>query len=102
DGVAAAGVACCAGGLAAIALAGSAPEVLRIPALTLAAVALGLLAWNRPPAAVALGTAGSQALGYLLGWLLLDAAARGAWAAALILPAYLVADATITQARGLL
>jgi UDP-N-acetylmuramyl pentapeptide phosphotransferase/UDP-N-acetylglucosamine-1-phosphate transferase len=35
-------------------------------------------------------------LGYLLGFLLLDQAARGRWKLALILPLYFLADATIT------
>ena len=39
------------------------------------------------------------ALGYLVGWLLLDAAGRGHWAAALILPGYFLADASLTLAR---
>jgi UDP-N-acetylmuramyl pentapeptide phosphotransferase/UDP-N-acetylglucosamine-1-phosphate transferase len=100
EGLTASGVTCFAGGLALIALLGSAPQELVAPAVTVAAVSLGLLVWNRPPAAVALGSAGSLPLGYVVGWLLLDAAARGVWAAALILPAYFLADATLTPARG--
>jgi UDP-N-acetylmuramyl pentapeptide phosphotransferase/UDP-N-acetylglucosamine-1-phosphate transferase len=101
DGLAAGGAACFAGGLALIALAGSATPMVAAPALVVAAAGLGLLVWNRPPAAVQLSSAGSLALGYLVGWLLLEAAARGAWAAALILPAYFVADASLTPVRGL-
>ncbi len=66
-----------------------------LPAL-LAAAMLGFLAWNWAPAKLFLGDVGSVPLGYLLGWLLLAAAADGAWAAALILPLYYLADATIT------
>ena len=66
-----------------------------LPAL-LAAATLGFLAWNWAPAKLFLGDVGSVPLGYLLGWLLLVAAADGAWAAALILPLYFLADATIT------
>src|SRR5207248_6390033 len=44
---------------------------------------------------------GSVPLGYLLGFLLLSAAARGAWKLALILPLYFLADATITLGRRL-
>ena len=40
-------------------------------------------------------------LGYLLGFLLLTAAARGYWKIALILPLYFLADATITLLRRL-
>src|SRR3546814_8785143 len=48
------------------------------------------------PAKVFLGDVGSVPLGFLLGWLLLGLAAAGHWAAALILPLYYLADATIT------
>ena len=54
--------------------------------LVLAGASAGFLWWNRPPARLFLGDAGSLPLGYLVGWLLLDAAGRGHWAAALILP----------------
>jgi UDP-N-acetylmuramyl pentapeptide phosphotransferase/UDP-N-acetylglucosamine-1-phosphate transferase len=42
---------------------------------------------------------GSVPLGFLTGWLLIAAAASGAWAAALILPGYYLADATTTLVR---
>ena len=67
-------------------------------AVAVAAAGLGFLAWNWHPARIFLGDAGSVPLGYLLGWLLLSAAADGHWAAALILPAYYLADATLTLA----
>lgn len=67
--------------------------------VALAGVALGFLVWNRPPARIFLGDVGSIPLGYLIGWLLLWAATKGAWAAALILPAWFLADTTITLAR---
>jgi UDP-N-acetylmuramyl pentapeptide phosphotransferase/UDP-N-acetylglucosamine-1-phosphate transferase len=54
------------------------------------------MAWNWAPAKLFLGDVGSVPLGYLLGWLLLIAAINGAWAPALILPLYYLADATIT------
>ena len=65
---------------------------------TLAAAAAGFLVWNWHPARIFLGDVGSVPLGFLLGFLLLALAARGYWAAALILPAYYLADATITLA----
>jgi UDP-N-acetylmuramyl pentapeptide phosphotransferase/UDP-N-acetylglucosamine-1-phosphate transferase len=46
-----------------------------------------------------MGDVGSVPLGYLLGWLLLNLAVSGAWAAALILPMVFVADATLTLLR---
>lgn len=61
-----------------------------------AAAAFGFLIWNRHPARIFLGDVGSIPLGFLLGWMLLDFAARGYGAAALALPAYYLADATIT------
>ena len=64
--------------------------------LLLAASLPGFLVWNWQPARIFLGDAGSIPIGYLLGWLLLLAASSGAWGAALILPAYYLADATIT------
>jgi len=79
-------------------LAGLAPELVTLP-LLLAAAALGFLFWNWPPARLFLGDVGSVPLGYLLGWLLLLAAAQGQWVVALILPLYYLADASLTLAR---
>ena len=39
---------------------------------------------------------GSVPIGFLLGWLLLETAGSGLWAAAILLPLYYLADATIT------
>lgn len=64
-----------------------------------AAAALGFLASNWAPARVFLGDVGSVPLGFLIGYLLLEFAAAGWWKAALILPLYFLADATITLAR---
>jgi UDP-N-acetylmuramyl pentapeptide phosphotransferase/UDP-N-acetylglucosamine-1-phosphate transferase len=64
-----------------------------------AAAALGFVWWNWAPARVFMGDVGSVPLGYLLGFLLLRLAARGMWEAALILPLYFLADATITLFR---
>jgi UDP-N-acetylmuramyl pentapeptide phosphotransferase/UDP-N-acetylglucosamine-1-phosphate transferase len=66
-----------------------------------ALAAIGFLVWNWAPARVFLGDVGSVSLGYLLGFLLLDLAARGRWKLALILPLYFLADATITLLRRL-
>jgi len=67
--------------------------------LVVALAALGFLRWNWHPARVFLGDIGSVPLGYLLGWALLATAAAGHWAAAVILPLYYLADATLTLAR---
>jgi UDP-N-acetylmuramyl pentapeptide phosphotransferase/UDP-N-acetylglucosamine-1-phosphate transferase len=65
-------------------------------ALVIAAAAGGYLFWNWHPAMVFMGDAGSIPLGFLLGWLMLDLALAGQWAAGLILPLCFVADATCT------
>jgi UDP-N-acetylmuramyl pentapeptide phosphotransferase/UDP-N-acetylglucosamine-1-phosphate transferase len=67
----------------------------------LAGAAAGFLAWNWAPSRIFLGDVGSVPLGFLLGALLLDAAAAGQWAPALILPAYYLVDATFTLLRRL-
>jgi UDP-N-acetylmuramyl pentapeptide phosphotransferase/UDP-N-acetylglucosamine-1-phosphate transferase len=64
-----------------------------------ALAAIGFLVWNWAPARIFLGDVGSVPLGFLLGFLLLDEAARGRWKLALILPLYFLADATITLLR---
>lgn len=101
DGLAGAEAGAIGAGLAAVALIGNGPAAIVPFALTLAAAAAGFLVWNRPPARIFLGDVGSIPLGYLLGWLLLQAAAEGQWAAAVILPAYYLADASITLLRRL-
>lgn len=64
--------------------------------LTIAASALGFLVWNRPPAKLFMGDVGSIPLGFILGWFLLLLAQSGAWAAAILLPAYYFADGGVT------
>ncbi|HEY3918867.1 MAG TPA: glycosyltransferase family 4 protein [Stellaceae bacterium] len=70
-----------------------------LPALTLAAGALGFLRWNWPRAGIFLGDVGSVPLGFLSGWLLLLLASQGQFAPALILPLYYLADSTVTLLR---
>lgn len=64
-----------------------------------AAAALGFLASNWAPARVFMGDVGSIPIGYMIGFLLLRLAGLGMWRAALILPLYFLADATITLVR---
>jgi len=99
DGIAGAETVAVGLGLFLLALVGVLPAPLGLIALALAGAALGFLWWNWQPARIFLGDVGSVPLGYLLGWLLVAAAASGAWAAALLLPAYYLADATITLLR---
>ena len=80
--------------------AGADPGLVALAA-TAEVAALGFLVWNWAPARIFLGDVGSVPLGYLLGFLLLDVAARGGWKIALILPLYFLADATLTLLRRL-
>jgi UDP-N-acetylmuramyl pentapeptide phosphotransferase/UDP-N-acetylglucosamine-1-phosphate transferase len=68
-------------------------------ALVAGSASLGFLYWNWPPARIFLGDVGSIGLGFVFGWLLLLAAGQGHWAAALILPLYYLADASLTLIR---
>ncbi|MGX4803586.1 glycosyl transferase [Bradyrhizobium guangdongense] len=68
-------------------------------ATALCGAMLGFAPFNRPVAKVFLGDVGSLPIGLLLGWCLLELAWRGQAAAALLLPAYYLADATITLFR---
>ncbi len=77
----------------------SAVGFLMGPSLSLAACAGAFLIWNWHPAKVFLGDAGSVPLGFALFWLLLLLWLAGDRQAALILPAYYLADATITLFR---
>jgi UDP-N-acetylmuramyl pentapeptide phosphotransferase/UDP-N-acetylglucosamine-1-phosphate transferase len=85
----------------AITLLGLTGEVGLLPALLAAALlgaVLGFAPFNKPVARLFLGDVGSLPMGLLLGWLLLKLAEKGHLAAALILPLYYCADATITLA----
>lgn len=79
--------------------AGTAGTTLAETALVTGAATLGFLVLNWQPARVFMGDVGAIALGYLLGWFLLTLAAWGYWVAAVVLPGYYLADATITLAR---
>jgi UDP-N-acetylmuramyl pentapeptide phosphotransferase/UDP-N-acetylglucosamine-1-phosphate transferase len=70
-------------------------------ALALGGAMLGFAWFNRPVARLFLGDVGSLPIGLLVGWLLLLLAAGGHLAAALLLPLYYLADATITLLRRL-
>ncbi|QOG17232.1 glycosyl transferase [Bradyrhizobium sp. SEMIA] len=68
-------------------------------ATTLCGAMLGFAPFNKPVAKVFLGDVGSLPIGLLLGWCLLELAWHGQAAAALLLPAYYLADSTITLFR---
>lgn len=74
---------------------------LYAPAPTLVAGALlggllGFAPFNRPVARLFMGDVGSLPVGLIVAWLLFRLAAEGGLAAALILPLYPLADATLT------
>lgn len=68
-------------------------------ATTLCGAMIGFAPFNRPPAMVFLGDVGSLPIGLLLGWCLLQLTWHQHLAAALLLPAYYLADATVTLFR---
>lgn len=86
-------------GTAAVAVVADIGGGVALYALAIAAAAAGFLRWNWHPARIFMGDVGSVPLGFLLGWLLLRLAAGGEAAAALILPLYFLADATLTMSR---
>jgi len=100
DGIAGGEAAAIGIGVALVAGTGGVFELIA-PSVAVAAAALGFLVWNWQPARIFMGDVGSVPLGYLLGYLLLALAARGAWAPAVILPLYFLADATLTLLRRL-
>ncbi len=99
DGISGVEAASIGGGIALLAVYRPDAGVDPLLAATVSAAAVGFLCWNWHPAKIFLGDVGSVPLGFLLGWLLLNLASGGAWAAAAILPLYYLADATITLAR---
>jgi UDP-GlcNAc:undecaprenyl-phosphate GlcNAc-1-phosphate transferase len=90
-------------GLAAVAAGGGAPDLVG-PAVTLSAAAAGFLLWNRPPARIFLGDAGSLMIGGFLAaasWMI---AARidspSAWIAlplAIVYPVFDLCFVTVTR-----
>ncbi len=73
------------------------PTVLLAAAL--GGAMIGFAPFNRPVARVFLGDVGSLPIGLLLGWCLLQLAWHQHLAAALLLPAYYLADSTVTLFR---
>ena len=75
------------------------PPPSTILALALLGAMLGFAPFNKPVAKLFLGDVGSLPVGLLLGWLLLQLARGGEPAAALLLPLYYLADASVTLIR---
>jgi UDP-N-acetylmuramyl pentapeptide phosphotransferase/UDP-N-acetylglucosamine-1-phosphate transferase len=72
-----------------------------IVAAALGGATVGFAPFNRPVAKIFLGDVGSLPIGLLLGWCLLELAYRQHLTAALLLPLYYLADATVTLLRRL-
>jgi UDP-N-acetylmuramyl pentapeptide phosphotransferase/UDP-N-acetylglucosamine-1-phosphate transferase len=78
---------------------GGYPILPAVLAAALGGAMLGFVPFNRPLAKVFLGDVGSLPIGLLLGWILLQVAWAGHLVAALLLPLYYLADATLTLLR---
>jgi UDP-N-acetylmuramyl pentapeptide phosphotransferase/UDP-N-acetylglucosamine-1-phosphate transferase len=78
---------------------GGLPLAPTVIAAALFGAMLGFAPFNRPVARVFLGDVGSLPIGLLLGWCLLVLAWHHHIAAALLLPLYYLADATLTLLR---
>jgi UDP-N-acetylmuramyl pentapeptide phosphotransferase/UDP-N-acetylglucosamine-1-phosphate transferase len=78
---------------------GEIPASTTIVAAALCGALLGFSPFNRPVAKIFLGDVGSLPIGLLLGWCLLQLAWHQQFAAALLLPLYYLADATVTLLR---
>jgi UDP-N-acetylmuramyl pentapeptide phosphotransferase/UDP-N-acetylglucosamine-1-phosphate transferase len=81
---------------------GEFPVSTTILAAALLGAMLGFAPFNRPVAKIFLGDVGSLPIGLLLGWCLLQLAWHQQLAAALLLPLYYLADATVTLLRRLI
>jgi UDP-N-acetylmuramyl pentapeptide phosphotransferase/UDP-N-acetylglucosamine-1-phosphate transferase len=88
--------------LAILGFAGALPSYGVVLALALGGAMIGFAYFNRPTARVFLGDVGSLPIGLVLGWLLLLVAGGGHLAAAILMPLYYLADATITLFRRIL
>lgn len=80
---------------------GQLPPDATLAALALCGAMIGFAPFNRPVAKLFLGDVGSLPIGLLVGWCLLQLAGSGHLAAALLLPLYYLADATITLLKRL-
>jgi UDP-N-acetylmuramyl pentapeptide phosphotransferase/UDP-N-acetylglucosamine-1-phosphate transferase len=84
------------GAIVVIGASGAIPVLPTLVAAALLGAVLAFAPFNRPVAKLFLGDVGSLPIGLLVGWLLLQVAASGHLTAALILPLYYLADATLT------
>ncbi|MFH6782968.1 MULTISPECIES: MraY family glycosyltransferase [Methylobacterium] len=87
------------GALLVFGLAGRLPEPATLVAAALLGGLLGFAPFNRPVAKLFLGDVGSLPIGLLVAWLLYRLAGEGGLTAAILLPLYSLADATLTLGR---
>jgi UDP-N-acetylmuramyl pentapeptide phosphotransferase/UDP-N-acetylglucosamine-1-phosphate transferase len=78
---------------------GDLPASAAIIAAALCGAMIGFTPFNRPVATIFLGDVGSLPIGLLLGWCLLQLAGQHHLTAAVLLPLYYLADATLTLLR---
>ena len=78
------------------------PPPATIAAAALLGAMLGFAPFNRPVARIFLGDVGSLPIGLLAGWCLMQLAWQQHVAAALLLPLYYLADATVTLLRRII
>ena len=83
-------------GLVVLGIIGALPSSATLVAIALCGAMIGFAPFNRPIAKLFLGDVGSLPIGLLLGWLLLLLAGNGHLIAAVLLPLYYLADASIT------
>jgi UDP-N-acetylmuramyl pentapeptide phosphotransferase/UDP-N-acetylglucosamine-1-phosphate transferase len=88
--------------LVALGLLGEFPLSPVIVAAALCGAMIGFAPFNRPVAKIFLGDVGSLPIGLLLGWCLLELASHQHLAAALLLPLYYLADASVTLLRRMI
>jgi UDP-N-acetylmuramyl pentapeptide phosphotransferase/UDP-N-acetylglucosamine-1-phosphate transferase len=88
-------------GLTIFGLMGALPRDATLVSIALCGAIIGFAPFNRPVARLFLGDVGSLPIGLVLGWLLTLFAGSGHLAAALLLPLYYLADATVTLFRRL-
>lgn len=86
-------------GIALIGLLGALPMPGVVVALALCGGLIGFAPFNRPVARIFLGDVGSLPIGLVFAWLLVQVAGHGYAVAALLLPLYYLADATLTLLR---
>lgn len=85
--------------LALFALFGALSPVAALVAAALGGAMLGFAPFNRPVAKIFLGDVGSLPIGLLLAWCFVELAFAGHLVAAILLPLYYLADATLTLLR---